>query len=69
MRKRYFLLHQIADVPHLELLRPTQDLREESEDNGFAGWATNHSHYIAVPLPLVELKTLWSRGIFTNRAL
>lgn len=69
MHKHYFLLHQIADVLHLELAYSAQDFREQSEDIVFSGSAKNHGPYIAIPLSLVELKTLQSRGIFTNHAL
>lgn len=37
VRKHYFLLHQIVDVPHLELTYPTQDFRAQGEESGSSG--------------------------------
>lgn len=37
VRKHYFLLHHIADVPHLEQTYPVQDFRSQGEDSGSSG--------------------------------
>lgn len=37
VHKHYFLLHHIADVPHLEQTYPMQDFRSQGEDSGSSG--------------------------------
>lgn len=64
--KHDFLLQHIADVPHLEMTYPMQELRAQGEDSGSSGLGKNRSLHIAAALPLVELQSLWSKGIFTN---
>lgn len=54
--KHYFLLHHIADVPHLELTYPVQEFRAQGEDSGSSGLGKNHNPHTAAALSLVELQ-------------